>query len=39
MACGHNPREIDNYAVRDLDLFMTALPHIWALQHPLAEVD
>jgi hypothetical protein len=39
MSCGHDPEEIDNMALRDIELFVSAAPLIWGARHPLADIE
>jgi len=39
MSCGHDPRAIDEYPAIDVEQFVSLLPLIWQLRHPLGEVD
>jgi hypothetical protein len=36
MYCGHSPREVEQMPLRDVRLFLDALPLIFELQNPFA---
>lgn len=39
MWAGHSPREIDEYAWADIEIFMEALPGIWANMNLMEAAD